>query len=82
MGKISKSDQDPHQTDKDKSELDKLLAKKSQHFAVGTRIVEHGRGAGEILKVLTCKCSKRETMLWVQWDDGSMSTTMPIALNR
>ena len=42
MGKISKSDQDPHQTDHDRTALEEFLSKKSQHFAVGSWVVYEG----------------------------------------
>lgn len=39
MRKVSKRDQDPHQTDEDKTEIDKILSKKSRHFEPGTWVV-------------------------------------------
>jgi len=36
VAKISKSDQDPHQTDKDKTEIEKILSRRSRHFEPGT----------------------------------------------
>lgn len=79
--KLSKSDKiDKEQEAKDKELLDN--PKLSMHFKVGTFIVQYGKGRGEILAVRRCKCSKGETLLRVRWEDGSVSNTKPIALNR
>jgi hypothetical protein len=79
--KLSKSDKiDKEQEAKDKELLNN--PKLSMHFKVGTFIIQHDKGRGEILRVLTCKCSKRETVLQVRWDDGTISLTKPFALNR
>ena len=53
--KLSKSDT----LDKEREARDKELLdnpKLSMHFKKNTFIVVHGKGRGEILAVLTCKC--------------------------
>lgn len=79
-GKISKKDQDPRQIDSDREGIERLLAMKSPHFTMGTRIV-HNQRSGEIVNILTCKCMFADKALRVRWDDGSMSTIKPFALN-
>ena len=48
--KISKSNQDPHQTDSDREALKKLLSKKSQHFSVGSHVLANNV-RGEIVGI-------------------------------
>lgn len=77
--KLSKSDQDPHQTDRDAEALANMP--KSQHFAKGTFIVYNNVRA-EILAVESWTTWPRsETLLRVAWDDGTVSLIKPIALN-
>lgn len=76
MAKISKSDQDPHQTDSDRERLfHGPLSVPSQHFSVGTRVCMAGQGAGTI-------DDASDGLLTVTWDDGSVSSIRPFALNR
>lgn len=49
--------------------------KKCEHFAGGTRVTMNNR-SGEVVENLG------DGLLTVGWDDGSMSTIKPIALNR
>lgn len=77
--KLSKSDKiDKNEEARIREQLSN--PRTSQHFAIGTFIVEYGKGRGEILAVL--RCSKAETLLRVRWEDGSVGITKPIALNR
>ena len=81
MIKLSKSDRiDKEQEAKDREVLSN--PKKSQHFAVGTFVNVYGKGRGEILARHTCNCPNRETFLHVEWEDGSIGSIRPIALNR
>ena len=73
MDKISKQNQDPKQVDKDREQLKTLLAKKSQHFAEGTKIVVAPNRVGLILE-------RYDNVLRVLWEDGDFSEITPIAL--
>jgi hypothetical protein len=78
MIKLSKSDKiDKEQEARDREFLGN--PKVSSHFAVGTYISEYGKGRGLILDRLV---SHDETLLRVQWEDGRIENTKPIALNR
>lgn len=70
--KISKSDQDPHQTDQDKTEIEKILSKKSQHFAVGSRVIKAPNVGGTVTyHGPYCSQSEGLLVLVVRWDDGT-----------
>lgn len=74
MGKISSSDLPPHQTDDDRTALQKFLSKKSQHFEPGTWIVrDNVRGLVQ---------TRDGGTLTVSWEDGIVSSIKPIAINR
>ncbi len=80
--KISKKNQDPHQTDTDRAEIEKILSKKSEHFAVGTYIVcNYQRGL--VLEHLVASDGSGINLLRVEWDHKTETECIaPIALNR
>lgn len=78
MTKISKSDQDPNQIDKDREGLANMLSKRSQHFTTGSFVIWNNV-RGEILEQVS---DGGRNLLRVRWDDGSVCLVEPIALNR
>lgn len=54
---------------------------KSQHFAVGTKIICNQR-TGLILERVRCGYLAPRTLLRIRWEDGSVGIIEPIALNR
>lgn len=80
MTKISKSD-----LPIDRRTLDERLADhfkhKTQHFKIGTKIKVAHKAPGTILLV-TIDRTDGLTALTVEWEDGSVSSIKPFALNR
>jgi hypothetical protein len=76
-GKISKSDTTPEMEAKAEEYRLAMLKKQCLHFAVGTWIM-YNNIRGEILDRYQWDGT---TYLLVQWEDGSVSRTEPIALN-
>jgi len=75
--KISKSDQDPHQTDRDAEGLAMLWSKRSSHFVPGTDIMLNNR-RGRVLGRF-----ERDSLnhLAILWEDGTLESITPRALN-
>lgn len=80
-GKISKSDTTPEMEADAEAWRQKMLAKKCQHFAVGTWIMQNNR-RGQILRYTTRRDNSGVVLLRIRWEDGSMSAIEPHALNR
>lgn len=68
--KISKKDQDPNANHEAGTALDKLLSKKSEHFALGTYICQFRKGRG-LVKAIS---KDGGTRLLIEWEDGSLES--------
>lgn len=83
MGKISKSDQPQTKdaADATRAALAALQARQSPHFEVGTVVICANR-RGTVLNRFTAHPLSETTYLTVRWEDGSVSSIAPHALNR
>lgn len=73
MRKYSKSDQDPHQTDRDREAMAEFAKTTSQHFAVGTFVIRNHERAEVIGR-------PGNGFMLVQYADGTTEILRPYAL--
>lgn len=73
MRKYSKSDQDPHQTDRDAEAMAEFAKTKSQHFEVGSFVINQHERA-EVIE-------RGPGYIIVRYADGTVEGLRPFALS-
>lgn len=83
MGKVNKKDTTPEQEERAKTAFEVFLSKESLHFTPGSFVLMNNR-RGRVLTDGTGRVGKGKglTYLLILWEDGSLGSVVPFALNR